>query len=56
MADGWYGRDNVFRDMVDVQFVAAMGPAGGGRNAVTARYLRHFNTVGMAQVRERRSS
>lgn len=45
------GRDNVFRQMVDVQFVAAMGPPGGGRTFVTNRYLRHFNTLALAQVR-----
>nr|AML30860.1 axonemal inner arm dynein heavy chain 4 [Marsilea vestita] len=49
---GWYGRDNVFREIVDVQFVAAMGPPGGGRNYVTQRYLRHFNTVAISQVGE----
>lgn len=48
--DGWYGRDNVFRQMVDVQFVAAMGPPGGGRAFVTHRLLRHFNTLACAQV------
>lgn len=47
---GWYGRDNDFRTLVDVQFVSAMGPPGGGRNLVTNRYLRHFNQVGVAQV------
>lgn len=48
--DGWYGRDNLFRQMVDVQFVAAMGPPGGGRSFVTNRLLRHFNTLACAQV------
>ncbi|KAK9828903.1 hypothetical protein WJX72_002692 [[Myrmecia] bisecta] len=47
---GWYGRDNVFRSMTDVQFVAAMGPPGGGRTFVTDRYLRHFNCLAFSQV------
>ena len=47
---GWYGRDNVFRSIVDIQFLTAMGPAGGGRNMVTDRFLRHFNLVGVAEV------
>ena len=49
--DGWYGRDNVFRNMVDVQFVAAMGPPGGGRTFISNRYSRHFNNLGLANVR-----
>ena len=48
---GWYGRDNSFRTMVDVQFVAAMGTPGGGRTFITDRYLRHFNLVALSQVR-----
>lgn len=48
---GWYGRDNAFRQMVDVQFAAAMGPPGGGRTFVTNRLLRHFSTLACAQVR-----
>jgi len=47
---GWYARDNTFRAIVDLQFVCAMGPAGGGRNSVTQRYLRHFNVVGVTDV------
>jgi dynein heavy chain len=43
---GWYNRKtNTFTQIVDVQFVAAMGPPGGGRNPVSTRYLRHYNNI-----------
>ena len=39
--DGWYDRkENVFRKLVDLTFVCAMGPPGGGRNQITPRYMR----------------
>ena len=32
---GWFDRKlNSFRTLVDMQFVSAMGPPGGGRNAI----------------------
>ena len=47
---GWYERsDNTFKSLVDIQFVAAMGPPGGGRNAVTPRYMRHFNVIAISE-------
>lgn len=47
---GWYDRKELtFRKLVDMQFVTAMGPPGGGRNSVTNRYLRHYNIISVTQ-------
>ena len=40
---GWYEKKaKTFRHIVDVQFIAAMGPPGGGRNPITDRLTRHL--------------
>jgi dynein heavy chain len=43
---GWYFRDeNTFRELVEIQFIGAMAPPGGGRTQISQRYVRHFNLV-----------
>ena len=43
---GWFERkERVFRRVIDMVALAAMGPPGGGRNHITGRFIRHFNVV-----------
>ncbi|XP_041084991.1 dynein heavy chain 3, axonemal-like [Polyodon spathula] len=42
----WYDRKDTSRlDIVDVLFMSAMGPPGGGRNDITGRFTRHLNII-----------
>jgi dynein heavy chain len=48
---GWYDRKtHEFRTIVDVSYVAVMGPPGGGRHAVTNRFLRYFHCVAFPEL------
>ncbi|XP_032988956.1 dynein axonemal heavy chain 1 isoform X1 [Rhinolophus ferrumequinum] len=49
---GWYDRKIIgaFKNLVDINFVCAMGPPGGGRNAITPRLTRHFNYLSFTEM------
>jgi dynein heavy chain len=43
---GWYNlSENVYMQLVELQFIGAMGPPVGGRTRITQRYVRHFNLI-----------
>ncbi|KAL0272756.1 UNVERIFIED_CONTAM: hypothetical protein PYX00_005613 [Menopon gallinae] len=51
---GWYDRKEigVFRQIIETNFVAAMGPPGGGRNPVTPRLMRHFHYIAFTELED----
>nr|WAW84827.1 axonemal dynein heavy chain 1 [Halisarca dujardinii] len=51
---GWYDRKAIgqFRNLVDINFMCAMGPPGGGRNPITPRFTRHFNHLSFTELED----
>ncbi|XP_062507706.1 dynein axonemal heavy chain 3-like [Corticium candelabrum] len=44
----WYDKKDTSKlELIDVLFVSAMGPPGGGRNDITGRLTRHLNVIGI---------
>ncbi|XP_037386166.1 dynein axonemal heavy chain 1 isoform X5 [Talpa occidentalis] len=51
---GWYDRKIIgaFKNLVDINFICALGPPGGGRNPITPRLTRHFNYLSFTELDE----
>jgi dynein heavy chain len=52
---GWFDtkeKEKQFKELIDLIFISAMGPPGGGKNPITPRYLRHFNLISINNFEE----
>lgn len=52
---GWYDRKSKEKpkmNIVDIVFICAMGPPGGGRTVITPRLQRHFNVCTYTDLEE----
>ena len=51
---GWYDRKVIgaFKNLVDINFLVALGPPGGGRNPLTTRVVRHFNLLTFCNLQD----
>lgn len=50
---GWFNRkDLTFMNLQDIIILSAMGPPGGGRSAITARLMRHYNIIAYTELDE----
>ncbi|KAA0158934.1 hypothetical protein FNF31_05104 [Cafeteria roenbergensis] len=50
-SNGWYNlEDNTFMRLEDTLVAAAMGPPGGGRNAISPRMMRHLNVICFTEI------
>lgn len=51
---GWYDRKAIgaFKKLVDINFLVALGPPGGGRNPLTSRIVRHFNLLSFGNLQD----
>uniref|UniRef100_A0A670IKK4 Dynein axonemal heavy chain 1 n=1 Tax=Podarcis muralis TaxID=64176 RepID=A0A670IKK4_PODMU len=48
----WMDHNGTFKKLVDINFVGAMGPPGGGRNAISSRLTRHFNYLSFTELED----
>ena len=50
---GWYDRKTQeWHKIIDISYVGAMGPPGGGRQIVTNRFLRYFSFISFPELED----